>query len=117
MSIVAKYFTPKELECKCGCGGLPKQEFVSRLDKLREKYGKPMKVSSGYRCPAHNKAVGGSPNSRHMTGEAADILLDSAESYKVAKLAYEMGFGGIGVAKTFLHLDIREPKEGRLWTY
>lgn len=43
------------------------------LDPLREWYGKPIAVNSGYRCPALNKAVGGSAASQHMKGEAADI--------------------------------------------
>ena len=43
------------------------------LDPLREKFGKPIIVNSGYRCPALNKAVGGSKTSHHMTGLAADI--------------------------------------------
>lgn len=43
------------------------------LDPLREWYGKPIRVNSGYRCPALNKAVGGVANSQHLTGQAADI--------------------------------------------
>ena len=43
------------------------------LDPLREKYGKPIVVSSGYRCPKLNKAVGGVARSQHCKGEAADI--------------------------------------------
>jgi hypothetical protein len=43
------------------------------LDPLREKYGKPIVVSSGYRCPKLNKAVGGVARSQHTKGEAADI--------------------------------------------
>lgn len=43
------------------------------LDPLREAYGKPIVVNSGYRCPALNKAVGGSKTSDHMKGCAADI--------------------------------------------
>lgn len=43
------------------------------LDPLREAYGKPIIVTSGYRCPALNKAVGGSPTSDHMKGCAVDI--------------------------------------------
>lgn len=43
------------------------------LDPLREAYGKPIVVTSGYRCPALNKAVGGSKTSDHMIGRAADI--------------------------------------------
>ena len=44
------------------------------LDPLREAYGKPIRVTSGYRCPKLNTLVGGSPNSQHMRGEAADIV-------------------------------------------
>ena len=43
------------------------------LDPLREAYGKPIYVNSGYRCPALNRAVGGVAHSQHLTGEAADI--------------------------------------------
>lgn len=44
------------------------------LDPLREAYGKPIIVTSGYRCEALNKAVGGSKASEHMKGCAADIV-------------------------------------------
>ncbi|MDO4971495.1 MAG: D-Ala-D-Ala carboxypeptidase family metallohydrolase [Bacteroidales bacterium] len=43
------------------------------LDPLREAWGKPIHVNSGYRCPRLNKEVGGSPSSQHMKGQAADI--------------------------------------------
>ena len=45
----------------------------SVLDPLRKLYGKPIKVTSGYRCPRLNAAVGGASGSQHMKGEAADI--------------------------------------------
>ena len=45
------------------------------LDPLREAWGGPIQVNSGYRCPALNKAVGGSPYSQHQRGEAADITV------------------------------------------
>lgn len=47
------------------------------LDPLREWYGKPIRVNSGYRCEALNKAVGGSDTSQHRLGEAADITVGS----------------------------------------
>ena len=43
------------------------------LQPLRDIYGKPIRINSGYRCPELNKAVGGVPNSQHVLGEAADI--------------------------------------------
>ena len=48
---------------------------VQVLEPLREHFGTPVVISSGYRCPALNQAVGGVPNSQHLTGEAADIIL------------------------------------------
>ena len=85
-----KYFTIKEL-CKSstatqkGIDNTPNSEIVINLaqlvdnvlDPLREKYGSPIKVNSGYRCEKLNKAVGGSPTSQHRYGLAADITTGS----------------------------------------
>ncbi len=49
------------------------------LQPLRDAQGIPIFISSGYRCPELNKAVGGSPNSQHMKGEAADIRVEDAK--------------------------------------
>lgn len=81
-----KYFTIAEL-CKSttadrlGIDNRCKSEHVVNLtalvdnvlDPLRTWYGKPLTVSSGYRCPELNAAVKGSSTSQHMTGQAADI--------------------------------------------
>lgn len=56
------------------------------LDPLREWYGKPITVSSGFRCRALNEAVGGSATSQHMSGQAADI--DTGNRYQ-NKLLFE----------------------------
>ena len=83
-----KYFTLQELTRSTtatlrGIDNAPKQEVVENLtrlvdhvlDPLREAWGKPIHVNSGYRCPALNKAVGGAAASQHMKGEAADITV------------------------------------------
>lgn len=54
----------------------------STLDPLRELWGKPLRVNSGYRCPELNRLVGGSPNSSHMSGCAVDITAGSREENK-----------------------------------
>lgn len=113
-----KFFTIPEMECKCGCGLLPTPEFMVALDALREKLGKPMKVTSGARCAVHNAKVGGSSRSKHLEGIAVDIAGNSAKQAKILKLAIESGsFHGIGIAKTFIHLDIRPLKDARVWSY
>lgn len=90
-----KYFTIKEL-CNSSVAkqkkinNTPNSEIVSNLEKLiryildplREKYGKPITVNSGYRCPELNKAVNGSKTSYHVKGLAADITAGSAQANK-----------------------------------
>ena len=50
---------------------------ISRLDEIREGYGKPIYINSGYRCPQLNKAVGGVEDSYHLKGLAVDIRWDN----------------------------------------
>lgn len=68
------------------------QELIENvLDPLREAYGKPIYVNSGYRCPALNKAVGGVSTSEHQSGRAADIdTHDYNENKKLFELAQEL---------------------------
>lgn len=47
--------------------------LIPALTALRGLWGEPMLVDCGYRCPAHNRAVGGAPDSAHLAGQAADI--------------------------------------------
>lgn len=81
-----KHFTIEELTRSTtarlrGINNTPSQQVIDNLtalvdnvlDPLREAWGKPIHVNSGYRCRALNKAVGGVPTSQHMRGEAADI--------------------------------------------
>ena len=63
------------------------------LDPLREAYGKPIVVSSGYRCAKLNRAVGGVARSQHITGQAADIQSVSkskADHKKLFELAQRL---------------------------
>lgn len=56
------------------------ETLVGRLlDPVREAWGKPIRVNSGFRSPVLNKAVGGAASSQHVTGEAADITAGSPE--------------------------------------
>ena len=99
-----KHFTIEEL-CKsyvaekANIDNTPSQEIVANLtklvdnvlDPLRERYGMPIYVNSGYRCKELNKAVGGVGNSEHLKGMAADITTRTKEgNMKLFKLAQEM---------------------------
>lgn len=93
-----KHFSDKELRCKC-CGRLPPEAKENLealvdnvLDPVRELYGSPILVNSGFRCPLHNAAVGGVAKSQHLLGEAADITTGSpAENLKLARLIAQLG--------------------------
>lgn len=62
------------------------------LDPLREAWGAPIDVTSGYRCPRLNKAVGGSPTSQHMTGQAADITAGSpVDNRRLFQMILDLG--------------------------
>lgn len=62
------------------------------LDPIREKFGKPITVTSGYRCPKLNRLVGGKPNSQHLKGEAADLVGDTnAKTREIFEIAKKLG--------------------------
>lgn len=83
-----KHFKFEEFRCRC-CGGFPPQAraniealVTEVLDPARQKFGGPVLVNSGYRCPKHNAEVGGVKNSQHMKGEAADVRCDDIRRLK-----------------------------------
>ena len=81
------------------------------LDPLREAYGRPIRVNSGYRCPRLNTLVGGSPNSQHMRGEAADIQPvdgNEADLEVLAQFLIASGkFDQLILYPTFIHVSYR----------
>ncbi|MBF0339440.1 MAG: peptidase M15 [Magnetococcales bacterium] len=119
-----QHFTRDEMQCQCGCGRATMDTaFMDRLERLRGAYGKPMRVSSGYRCAAHNLAVAHTGSTGpHTTGHAVDILITSPDAWNLVRLATCLGFTGIGVSQTgtpanhFIHLDdLRAPAYPRPW--
>lgn len=102
------HFTDAELACKCCKANLCTDMLVNALETLRADLGVPVIVTSGYRCPDHNKAVGGEPNSQHVRGMAADVTVKGMTPDEVYEVARKIpAFGGFGLASTFLHLDVR----------
>ena len=115
-----KYFKMFEFSCH-HCGDLPKEGMnpvlLEKLDKLRGMVGHPIEVSSGYRCPAHNRRIGGVDDSQHVLGNAADIYCDYITTEKLAEYAEKVGFDGIGIyiEDGFVHVDVRN--DGRKPNY
>lgn len=108
---LSKNFHLREFECKCmKCPTtIVDLDHVKRLQALREKLGKPLFITSAYRCPDHNKNVGGSPHSQHLTGTATDIVCRDISPDELADIC-ESYFNGLGRYNTFTHIDSRSTK-------
>lgn len=105
-------FNSREFNCKCGkCEStLIDTQLVNYLQLIRNHFGKPVTIDSGYRCADHNKAVGGASGSKHTLGQAADIVVNGVEPKEVAKYAESIGVKGIGLYDSFTHVDTRATK-------
>ena len=123
----SKYFKAGEFTCSHTGTENMDQDFIDKLNILRDTYGKPMTISSGYRDSTHPvEAAKKDPTAgAHVSGKAADILIDRADAFKLLSLAFVVGFTGIGVNQKggarFLHLDTIEGSPARprptIWSY
>jgi hypothetical protein len=112
-------FSIAEFACRCGgryCDGAYWHEpaFLDGLQAMRAALGQPMRITSGHRCPQWNGAVGGAALSQHKR-IAADISLYGHNRFEVFVAAKEAGFTGLGLARSFLHVD-RRPRAAH-WYY
>lgn len=113
-----KYFKREEFDCTQTGENKIQPLFLDAIDELREVCGFPFHVVSGYRSPKHTieAAKPGGPG-MHSKGLAADIRVGNGiERGLIIKNAIEMGFKGIGVAKTYIHVDLRGG-DLVIWTY
>ena len=117
-------FTVRELRCRDGTDTIMIDEsLVVLLQCIREHFGKPITITSGYRTAAHNAKVGGSKSSQHLLGRAADIQVAGVSPDAVAAYAESLmpTWGGVGRypvkagrAKGWVHVDTRANKSR--WT-
>lgn len=125
-------FSFREFACRCG-GTLPgcrrirvQRQLLLDLEQLRQLYGGPLAIASGYRCPGHNAKVGGATSSQHLWGAAADV------AYRLSwqQVARMRLFSGIGRSKRtgkVRHVDVRHvsghnttaatPERPTVWDY
>jgi uncharacterized protein YcbK (DUF882 family) len=91
-------------------------KLAGNLQVIRDFIRKPMTLTNAYRCPKHNKEVGGVPNSQHILGKACDIQVNDMspkEVFDTIATLIEHGHiseGGLGLYNTFVHYDIRKTK-------
>jgi len=112
-------FYRDEFACRCGCGSDSiSLLLVNRLQQVRDEIGNSIKITSGLRCLAHNQTVGGEVDSTHLTGRAVDISCTHNHKRMILLPVLCRFFHRVGVAKTFIHIDIDSTKDqGVLWLY
>ena len=110
-NLVSDHFRVSEFACHDGSDEvLIDVDLVFKLEVLRQKFGRPMVISSGYRTPSWNKKVGGKSGSYHVKGQAFDIVTEGVEPYDVAHAAQGLWINGIGCYYDdgFVHIDARK---------
>lgn len=121
MGDLSRNFSTHEFNCRC-CGRAEiNPRLVDALQELRDLAAAALRITSGYRCPEHNCAVGGAKRSQHLLGNAADIVINGRsveETYELAEQVPAFRNGGIGVypEQGFVHVDVRDGRArwGRL---
>ena len=129
-----EFFREHEFACRCGCGDAPMDaSFLKLVDQIRAEFGKPMTISSGYRCANHDvEARKAQPGTgAHCSGKACDVVIAGADALELLGIIVDkIEILGIGVNQRgawdqrFLHIDTVEASAGssvlnrpNLWSY
>ncbi len=125
-----EFFEEHEFKCGCGCNNADMDAaFLKVLDHIRAEFGKPMIISSGYRCANHEaEARKAKPGTgAHSTGKACDVVIAGSAAYELLGIIVDkIEITGIGVNqrgawdKRFIHLDTVEAgvlPRPNLWSY
>lgn len=113
-----RYFQTEEFDCQETGDNNMSPEFLELLDQLRHNCDFPFVITSGFRSTQHSKEIN-KPNGggSHTEGIASDIRVRNAsERMIVVREAIKLGFTGIGVANSFVHVDTRTTRPV-MWTY
>ena len=93
-------FSRKEIECSCGCGGVIEDEvFLNNLQRLRGIYGRPMILTSAYRCPEYNASVSTTGLNGPHTQAAVDVRVFGEEAYRLLWMQLVKGLQGLAYSR------------------
>lgn len=113
------HFKSSEFDCKCGrCEyTIIDIDHLNALEQLRVTVGRPITITSGFRCTQHNCDIGGEVYSFHQLGMATDIQVSGLTAHQVwTQYLREISkFNGVGIYPSFIHLDSRNPKHKARW--
>jgi uncharacterized protein YcbK (DUF882 family) len=113
--MISQHFQRSEFLCRgddCSFDTVD-AELLDILEDIRYTFAAPVKINSACRCAAHNRAIGGSPNSQHLLGKAADIVVQGYSPEKVytyldTRYPHKLGVGLY--PGSFVHVDVRPTK-------
>lgn len=116
---VGKIWYLSDFACRCCQRVMLDPISLSYLEELDKRLGGGLKINSAYRCPDHNKAVGGVPSSYHLKGLAYDVTHPKYHPQELGALAFEVGFKTVMsyYSRWFCHLDRREKGLGLIRKY
>lgn len=108
------HFEPSETQCRCGCGSDITPEMLTKLNKIRDGYGKPISLTSGRRCEKHNIKIGGAPRSSHISGMAADLVrTPELAKYIIDNLEkLDLRMESLDQTPNWIHIDLSYPGKG-----
>lgn len=115
-----RYFSMCEFDDRTapGSGENMQCSTVGMLDEARHRLGRPIKITSAFRTPERNKAVGGVQNSAHLGGWAVDIHAPTLQEKRdLLRVLYQVGFRRFGIMATAIHADNDPEKPQAVWRY
>jgi len=127
--MISPHFSYNEMVCRCGeCNRADMDpDFMKLLEEIRKAYGKPMVISSAFRCDVHNADVSTVKNGPHTFANngsrAADVLVSGSRAMELFTVAKQVGANGLGVSQKgphkdrFIHIDGVERSDQAMWSY
>ena len=116
-----KNFDIDEFACShCGKNEID-PKVIDLAQKIRDQFGKPMAVTSGYRCPDHPAEKSKMQPGTHARGIAVDVAVSHKDARELTRIILDLDVGGVGINQKgsgrFVHFDLDPTRRQLFWTY